>query len=148
MDGIEHLKTGRPFALKFVSSLLSWGKSGTTIDARMHIGVIDHLTVFKFTVGLPSAYFQTVDQSLVSKLLRRAIKISPDCEPLKGDLAVFDGRCLLMFRRFDEQLSLRLARDAAREVACYILMGPRSSPPNPNPKNVGKKCSILTLNSA
>ena len=120
--GIKHLRMGRSFADIFLRRLLSWNKTGLTIDSRMYVGLSDHLTVFRFTRDRPFGFVQTIDQPLVTKYVQRALAISPNCEPRRGNLGVFDGKSILLFRRFGESLSGRSARQAANEVASHILM--------------------------
>lgn len=123
---VIHLRGARRFAETFMSTIKGWSSRNPkpTIAAHMHVGVDQPLTVFVFTLGRPDAV-SFGDPAGVKQHIARAIEIAPTCEPAKGDLAVFDGLRILMFRRFDERLSKRAAVMAAKEVAAHILMDRR-----------------------
>lgn len=121
-DTSKLVRSGCRFAEKFVSTLLSWARKGVSVEIQMYLSIADRLIVFQFTHGKPHAFVQATNQAAARKLVHRAQEVSPTCNPLEGDLAVFDGKRILMFRTFNESLSLRSARKAAAEIACKILM--------------------------
>lgn len=126
----------RRFAETFMSTIKSWSsaKPKPTISAKMYVGVDESLTVFVFTLGRPDAV-SFANASEIKQLIARALEIAPQCDPAKGDLAVFDGLKILMFRHFNERLGMKSARAAASEVASHILMKKKEFPPCPPAAN-------------
>lgn len=119
---MKALRCGRSFAGKVMATILSWSTSKPPISATMHVSVANRLAVFNLRLGDSDAYSQTIDHALVDKLIARAKEIAPKSDPLAGDLAVFDGKTILVFRRFHESFSRDAAVQCAKELAGYILI--------------------------